>query len=384
MVASSKPAAKKSAAKPKVTDSHTKPKVRGAKPLTHGSDFAGLGTMSLAIKKLAKLCPEAFMPHHLFSCDNLVASEAFIRFTHNPVKFHKDILKRIDADLPDSLDLYSWTAPCQGLSKAGKQKGSDDPRTQFIFKSLEFISKVLPKAFVMENVLTLATHCKNNSLWQTILSQLTECSYYVEHNVVNSSAYLPQNRERLYLVGIRNDVKRSLTKGVPLFPHPPPKRILELSDIVQELPPSRWLPFPQNEYQKNNVVAAYKALPHGTNPFLVPVVIDAKASERFATRRVKESPALTKTRASQFGYWISTKAWWMSLGEMAAMQGYFGGDFPTAAAGISKSQAAGMLGNSQCLPLVQYLVAHTMYHACMLTHEQFIVMKARMYANWGL
>jgi hypothetical protein len=121
-----------------------------------------------------------------------------------------------------------------------------------------------------------------------------------------------------------------------------------------------------------------------TSALAVPVVIDAKASERFATRRVKESPALTKTRASQFGYWISTKAGWMSLGEMAAMQGYFGGDFPTAAAGISKSQAAGMLGNSQCLPLVQYLVAHTMYHACMLTHEQFIVMKTRMYANWGL
>ena len=160
MVASSKPAAKKSAAKPKVTDSHTKPKVRAAKPLTHGSDFAGLGTMSLAIKKLAKLCPEAFMPHHLFSCDSLVASEAFIRFTHNPVKFHKDILERIDADLPDSLDLYSWTAPCQGLSKAGKQKGSDDPRTQLLFKSLEFISKVTPKAFVMENVPTLAAHNK--------------------------------------------------------------------------------------------------------------------------------------------------------------------------------------------------------------------------------
>ena len=192
MVASSKPAAKKSAAKPKVTDSHTKPKVRGAKPLTHGSDFAGLGTMSLAIEKLAKLCPEAFMPHHLFSCDTLLRARPSSA-SHNPVKFHKDILERIDADLPDSLDLYSWTAPCQGLSKAGKQKGSDDPRTQLLFKSLEFISKVKPKAFVMENVPTLATHNKNKDLWQTILSQLIACSYDVEDNVVNSSAYLPQN-----------------------------------------------------------------------------------------------------------------------------------------------------------------------------------------------
>ena len=367
MVASSKPAAKKSAAKAKVTDSHTKPKVRAVKPITHGSDFAGLGTFSIAIKKLAKLCPNSFMPHHLFSCDNLAASEAFIRFTDNPVKFHKDILKRIDTDLPDSLDLYSWTGPWQ-----------------LLFKSLDFIKKVKPKAFVMENVPQLATHSQHKPLWQIILSHLTECNYSVEHKVVNTSQYLPQNRERLHLVGIRRDVKRGYDRGVPLFPHPPPKRILELNDIVQELPLNRWRPFPQHATQKQNVVAAYKALPQGTNPFLVPVVIDAKASERFASHHVNESPALTKTRAGQFGYWISTKGGWMSLGEMAAMQGYFGDDFPVEAAGISKSTAAGMLGNSQSLPLVQDLVAHTMYHACLVSFEQFMEMKAKTYASWGL
>ena len=384
MVASSKLAAKTSAAKAKVTDSHTKPKVRAVKPITHGSDFAGLGTFSIAIKKLAKLCPNSFVPHHLFSCDNFAPSEAFIRFTDNPVKFHKDILKRIDAELPDSLDLYSWTGPCQGLSQAGKRKGIADPRTQLLFKSLDFIQKVKPKAFVMENVPQLATHSKHKPLWQIILSHLTECNYSVEHKVVNTSQYLPQNRERLYLVGIRRDVKRGYDRGVPLFPHPPPKRILELSDIVQELPINRWMAYPKNLNQQNNVVAAYKALPQGTNPFLVPVVIDAKASARFSTHRVNESPALTKTRANQFGYWISTKGGWMTLGEMAAMQGYFGDDFPVEAAGISKSTAASMLGNSQSLPLVQDLVAHTMYHACLVTYQQFIVMKAKMYAAWGL
>ena len=374
--------------KTKVTSAIVKktPPIRAVKPLTYGCDFAGLGTMSLAIKRNAQLCPSAFVPHHLFSCDNLPASEAFIRVTSNPVAFHKDILTRTDADLPDSLDLYSWTSPCQGLSSAGCQLGAKDPRTKLLFKSIEFIRKVKPKAFIMENVPMLATFAKNKDLWQTILGELTACGYKIEHAVVNTSDYLPQNRARLYAVGLRNDVKRTNAKGVPVFPTPPPRRILTLKDIIQVLPSDKWAPFPDQKANKlaySNVVNAYRSLPAGVNPFLTPVVVDARSSARFSSSRTGEFPTLTKTRSSQFGYWVSTKGGWVSLAELAALQGYFGDDFPVASAHISKAQAGGMLGNSQSLPLVQDLLAHTMYHAQLLTYDQFMVTKRAMYASWG-
>lgn len=378
--------------KTKVTSAFIKktPIIRVAKTLTYGCDFAGLGAMSLAIRKNAQLCPSTFVPRHVFSCDNLPASEAFIQVTNPPLAFHKDILTRTDADLPDSLDLYSWTSPCQGLSSAGLGLGASDPRTKLIFKSIEFISKVKPKAFIMENVPMLATFAKHKVLWQTILRELKECGYAVEHAVVNTSDYLPQNRARLYAVGLRNDIKRSNAKGVPVFPTPPPRRILTLKDIIQVLPSNQWAPFPDQSVKANklaysNVVAAYRSLPAGVNPFLTPVVVDAKASPGFSSCRTGEFPTLTKTRSSQFGYWVSTKGGWVSLAELAALQGYFGGDFPinSAVPRITKAQAGGMLGNSQSLPLVQDLLAHTMYHAQLLTYDQFMATKRAMYAAWG-
>eukprot|EP00973_Karenia_brevis_P025128 3465839-Karenia_brevis.AAC.1 len=67
-----------------------------------------------------------------------------------------------------------------------------------------------------------------------------------------------------------------------------------------------------------NVMNAIKDA--GVNPFRVPLVIDFKATESFSTYRIAESPTLTKTRASAFGYWCTTKGGPLSANDMIKLQ----------------------------------------------------------------
>jgi DNA (cytosine-5)-methyltransferase 1 len=102
-----------------------------------------------------------------------------------------------------SVDLVIGGPPCQGFSVAGKMD-PDDPRSQHVWKFLELVSTLKPKAFVMENVKNLAV----NDRWAEIKSALIEgaelLGYSTKVFLLTASDFeVPQNRERMFLVGIR-------------------------------------------------------------------------------------------------------------------------------------------------------------------------------------
>lgn len=133
----------------------------------------------------------------------------------------------------DRVDLLMGGVPCQAFSQAGERKGFKDPRGMLILGFNRLVLECSPKVFLVENVRGLATHDKGKTL-QSVLSLLGNGGLYrVHHRVLNAFDYeVPQKRERMIIVGVRNDVTREYS-----FPAPAHKR-LTLRDALKGVPAS--------------------------------------------------------------------------------------------------------------------------------------------------
>lgn len=113
------------------------------------------------------------------------------------------------------LDLLSGGAPCQSFSYAGKRLGLQDVRGTMFYHYATFLEKLQPKMFLFENVRGLLT-LDSGKTYQTILSIFEEQGYKTYHKVLNAWDYgVPQKRERLITVGIRNDLVDKCTFNFP-------------------------------------------------------------------------------------------------------------------------------------------------------------------------
>lgn len=102
--------------------------------------------------------------------------------------------------------MISGGAPCQAFSYAGKRLGLEDARGTLFYHYAMFLEKLQPKMFLFENVKGLQTHNKGETI-KTILDIFNQEGYTVYKKVLNVWSYgVPQKRERLILVGVRNDL----------------------------------------------------------------------------------------------------------------------------------------------------------------------------------
>lgn len=98
--------------------------------------------------------------------------------------------------------------PCQPFSYAGKRQGFGDTRGTLFFEIERILGKYHPKAFLLENVRGLYTH-DGGRTFQTIMSKLHELGYGTYDLILNSSDFgVPQNRVRLYILGILGSTPR--------------------------------------------------------------------------------------------------------------------------------------------------------------------------------
>lgn len=113
------------------------------------------------------------------------------------------------------VDLIVGGVPCQPWSAAGLSKGFEDTRGKLWFDVVKLTKQSKPKAFVFENVPGLLNSNNKNS-FDVILSELTKAGYVVKYKILNASDFgLPQNRERVFIVGIRNNIATNY-----VFPSP--------------------------------------------------------------------------------------------------------------------------------------------------------------------
>ncbi|MDO4894583.1 DNA cytosine methyltransferase [Moraxella sp.] len=118
-----------------------------------------------------------------------------------------DITKIDEKDIP-AHDILCAGFPCQAFSISGKQKGFDDVRGTLFFDIVRILQYHSPKLILLENVKNLAKHDGGNTL-KVILTHLKELGYAVHHQVLNASHFgVPQNRERIYIVGFHHSIKK--------------------------------------------------------------------------------------------------------------------------------------------------------------------------------
>ena len=120
-------------------------------------------------------------------------------------------------DLPDHIDIICGGFPCQSFSMAGKRKGFDDTRGTLFFEIARLLrhyrdAKSPIDYFLLENVKGLLSH-DNGRTFATIYGVLSDLGYTVEFQLLNTRWWLPQNRERIYLVGYIGD-----RSGQSVFP----------------------------------------------------------------------------------------------------------------------------------------------------------------------
>ncbi|MBD9857764.1 DNA cytosine methyltransferase [Enterococcus sp. C47] len=99
-----------------------------------------------------------------------------------------------------SVDVICGGFPCQAFSIAGKRKGFEDTRGTLFFEIARFASILRPRYLFLENVKGLLNH-EGGATFETILRALDELGYDVEWQVFNSKDYIPQNRERVFIIG---------------------------------------------------------------------------------------------------------------------------------------------------------------------------------------
>ena len=157
-------------------------------------------------------------------------------------------------------DIIIGGPPCQGFSLANKRRNKikDDPRNKLFYGFVKFINWYSPKAFVMENVKGLLS-MQNGEVIKTIVEEFTnagEFGYNVAYKVLVASDYgVPQNRERVILIGYRKDLN--------LQPqHPKPydlDHLVTVDEAISDLPQigagqgtevQEYPQEPQNDYQQ--------------------------------------------------------------------------------------------------------------------------------------
>ena len=118
----------------------------------------------------------------------------------------KNIMDVQSSEIPEC-DIVIGGFPCQGFSVANTKRNESDSRNVLYKELIRVIQAKKPKFFLAENVKGLLSFCKGK-VFQMILSDFSQLGYKVQYKLFNAANYgVPQKRERVIIVGVRNDIE---------------------------------------------------------------------------------------------------------------------------------------------------------------------------------
>lgn len=185
--------------------------------------FAGIGGFRIAMQNLGGKC--------VFTSEWDEQAKKTYEANFGEVPFGDITKEETKKFIPDNFDVLCAGFPCQAFSIAGRRGGFEDTRGTLFFDVAEIIRRKKPKAIFLENVKGLVNHDKGKTL-TTILNVLrNDLGYFVpDPKVMNAKDFgVPQNRERIYIVGFRNDL------GIDSYEFPKPlNKSVSFEDIKEE------------------------------------------------------------------------------------------------------------------------------------------------------
>ena len=139
-------------------------------------------------------------------------------------------VRKIKEDI-DYADLYIGGIPCQPFSIGGSQRGfTDEKHGDLGYQFLRIVANKQPKVFLMENVKGMVFK-KYEVFINWLLDNINDIGYHADLKLIDAFDYgVPQNRERVFIIGVRKDLKGSFR-----FPEPTEERRV-LKDALQGLP----------------------------------------------------------------------------------------------------------------------------------------------------
>ena len=153
--------------------------------------FAGIGGFRVGLEAHGHEC--------VGSCeiDDYARKIYAKNFGHEPR--YRDVRDIDPKDLPD-FDIMCGGFPCQSFSLAGNRKGFEDTRGTLFFEIARLVKEKRPSILLLENVKGLLSH-EEGKTFGVIIQTLDELGYDVEWQLLNSKYFVPQNRERVFIIG---------------------------------------------------------------------------------------------------------------------------------------------------------------------------------------
>ena len=309
--------------------------------------FSGMGGFRLALESHDDTCVFSADFDH-YACDTYEKN-----FGEFPLV---DISEFDEHDVPNH-DVLTAGFPCQPFSIGGYRRGFEDTRGTLFFDVLRVLRHHQPKVFILENVKGLISHDAGRT-FATILDALAEevngvshttksrdtLGYFVFWKVLNAKDFgVPQNRERIFIVGFRNKPESFE------FPKVQMKKP-SLNKVLDKAPEIRRLSTMSQNYVKKYLKMHPKYKEIRDLPFLIAYEI---RKSRAAFRFDDLAPCLTTkmgTGGNNVPYLVNQNRF-LSLSELLKIQGFPSSFVLT----DSYSHSLRQIGNSVAVPVVKYL-----------------------------
>lgn len=330
--------------------------------------FSGIGGFDLALRNKG---------HEIVGACEIDGHARRIYARHfKGVKIYEDVTKIKPEDLPE-FDGIVAGFPCQTFSVAGNRLGFEDTRGTLFFEIARIAKQKRPKLLLLENVKGLLSHDRGRT-FATILGALDELGYDAEWQVINSKYFVPQNRERIFIVGhlrgagtrkilplgitSQEPDERDATEQIASTLQCPGKscgnykgmNMIQVGNIDQKDHNSIW----GRVYDPAGISSTLNA--HGgglgakTGLYVVPVLTPDRKSKRQNGRRFKEDgdPSFTLTAQDKHGIYDGTRIRRLTPLECERLQG-----FPDNwTSGISDTQRYKCIGNAVTVPVIEHIL----------------------------
>lgn len=251
--------------------------------------FAGAGGMALGFEQ-AGIDGALFVDNDKESCETLRLN----RPKWNVVE--SDVSKVSYKEYAGKVDVVSGGAPCQSFSYAGKLLGLGDIRGTLFAEFARCVRETTPKLFLFENVVGMKTHDKGRT-FETVKHEFTQLGYKIQYEVLNASLYgVGQRRERLIIVGTRNDISDTVSFNYP----EPDSKVTTLRDALKNVPNSVFQPYSETKQAVLSLIPAggcWVDLPeHVAESYMGSMFNNNSGGRRGVARRLswdKPSPTVT-------------------------------------------------------------------------------------------
>ena len=156
--------------------------------------FSGIGGFSLGFQKAGY----QFTEHYFSEIDKHAIANYKYNFPH--AKYIGDITTLHGGDY-GGVDIITFGSPCQNFSTAGRREGLKGAKSSLIQHAIALIADIRPSIFIWENVKGAFSSNAGADFWAILQALAHIGGYRLEWQLLNTSWLLPQNRERIYLIG---------------------------------------------------------------------------------------------------------------------------------------------------------------------------------------